>query len=83
MEAFRQLVAHYVAVQGKVGELFRIRNNAFDTFERARRAASPSTPLPASLVDGRACGATLPGQRPPLQRAEQIAAARTTKVKSS
>jgi hypothetical protein len=62
MEVFRQLVAHYVAVQGKVGELFRIRNNAFDTFERARRAQSPSTPLPGSLVDfvraGQRCPAT-------------------------
>jgi hypothetical protein len=51
MGVFRQLVAHYVAVQGKVGELFRIRNNAFDTFERGRRAPSPSIPLPGSLVE--------------------------------
>lgn len=51
MEVFRQFVAHYVVDQGKVGQGFRIKSNAFDSFERARRAASPYTPLPNVLVD--------------------------------
>jgi hypothetical protein len=62
MGDFRQLVAHYVIDQGKVGEGFRIRNNAFDIFKRARQATSPYTPLPDFLVEavraGQRCPAT-------------------------
>jgi hypothetical protein len=60
MEAFRLLVAHYGLDRGKAGDKFRVRSNAFANFERARRAASPSTPLPGSLVDALRAGQRCP-----------------------
>jgi len=62
MEAFRLLLAHYALDQGKAGERYRIKSNAYGTFESARRAASSYTPLPKFLVDavpaGQRCPAT-------------------------
>jgi hypothetical protein len=60
MEAFRLLIAHYGLDQGKAGDQYRIKSNAFDTFERARRAASPSTPIPNVLVDAVRAGQRCP-----------------------
>jgi len=60
MEAFRLLLAHYVLDQGKAGEIFRVRNNAFVNFESARRAASAYTPLPKFLVDAMPAGQRCP-----------------------
>jgi len=62
MEAFRNLIGTYVVDNGKAGEQYRIKSNAYETFESARRAASAYTPLPRFLVDalpaGQRCPAT-------------------------
>ena len=62
MKDFRGLIGDYVLADGKSGQQYRIKSNAFDTFESARRAAPASTPLPKSLVDavpaGQRCPAT-------------------------
>jgi hypothetical protein len=46
MEAFRGLIGDYILAYGKSGEQYRIKSNAFVTFESARRAASAYTPAP-------------------------------------
>ena len=62
MESFRSFIGAYVLDQGKGGEQYRIKSNAFDTFESARRLASPYTPLAKFLIDalpaGQRCPAT-------------------------
>ena len=62
MEAFRGLIGDYVLADGKSGQQYRIKSNAYATFESARRAASAYTPLPKFLVDavpaGQRCPAT-------------------------
>jgi hypothetical protein len=62
MEAFRGLIGDYLLAEGKGGQQYRIKSNAYGTFESARRAASPKTPLAKFLVDavpaGQRCPAT-------------------------
>src|ERR1019366_2230953 len=56
MEAFRGLIGDYVLADGKSGQQYRIKSNAYVTFEGARRAAPASTPLPKFLVDALPAG---------------------------
>jgi hypothetical protein len=75
MEAFRNLIGTYVVDRGKSGEQYRIKSNAFQTFENARKAASAYTPLPESLVDAVSAGQRCPAtdhlynvqRKPPAQ----------------
>jgi hypothetical protein len=62
MAAFRGLIGDYIVNNGKSGEQYRLKDSAYGTFESARQAAPPRTPLPKSLVDavpaGQRCPAT-------------------------
>ena len=60
MEAFRGLIGDYVLADGKSGQQYRIKSNAYETFEGARRAAPASTPLPKFLVDALPAGQRCP-----------------------
>jgi hypothetical protein len=62
MADFRGIIGDYILHNGKNGEQFRLKDSAYGTFESARQAAPPRTPLPNSLIDrlaaGQRCAAT-------------------------
>jgi len=60
MAAFRGLIGDYIVNNGKSGEQYRLKDSAYGTFESARQAAPPRTPLPKSLVDAVAAGQRCP-----------------------
>jgi hypothetical protein len=60
MEAFRGLIGDYVLADGKNGQQYRIKSNAYEMFEGARRAAPTTTPLPKFLVDALPAGQRCP-----------------------
>jgi len=60
MAAFRSLIGDFIVNNGKSGEQYRLKDSAYGTFESARQAAPPRTPLPNSLVDAVPAGQRCP-----------------------
>ncbi|PYV42770.1 MAG: hypothetical protein DMG06_12945 [Acidobacteria bacterium] len=51
MDVFKSLLRDYILAHGDPGVQYRIKDQAFEIFRRARRASAPYTPDPRDLLD--------------------------------